>query len=134
VSIVLAQAALETALNGLSPAIDTQWENTAYTPTVNIPYQQVDFIYADTLNPEMGAGYEQRGVMFIRLRYPEGVGASVAKTRAELIKTTFKRGNTYSNGGLIVRISNTCTIKGGVNIDGRYLVPVEVPLYFQVNL
>jgi hypothetical protein len=132
VSNILAKAALETALSGITPALATQWENVPYAPVVGTAYQQVDFVYADTNNPEMGSGHEQSGSMWIRLRYPENVGTASANARAEVIKTTFKRGNTYTSGGLKVKILNTPSIKAGVNIDGRWLVPIEIPFYYQI--
>jgi hypothetical protein len=49
-SLAQVRAALETALNSISPAIDTAWENAPYTPVDGTPYQQATLLRAQPDN------------------------------------------------------------------------------------
>lgn len=132
-SIVKIRAALETALNGMSPALATAWENAAYVPTAGTAYQQANMLFATPSNREFGNRYQELGYMQVKLMYPLQVGTSAIAARAELIRTTFKRGNTFANGGVTVMIPETPEIApGGVEGD-RYAVPVKIRFVAQIN-
>ena len=54
-SIVSIRAALETALNAITPAIATAWENDAFTPPdLETPYQAAFLLLAQPENTEIG--------------------------------------------------------------------------------
>ena len=131
-SIIAIRAALETALNGMSPALATNWENTPYVPVSGTPYQQVFIVPAQPDNAEYGRNYQQRGIFQVNLRYPLQTGTLAAATRAELIKTTFVRGATFTSGGVTVISMRTPEIGSGATVDGRYFLPVRI--YFQSNV
>lgn len=110
--------ALETALAGISPALPTAWENTVYAPVIGTAYQRV-FLKSIPENLEYGSTYTERGYFQINLYYPQKTGPVNAETRAELVRTTFKRGNSFTSSGLTVTIEGTPEIGGGV-IEGDF--------------
>lgn len=131
-SLIKIRAALETALNGMSPALATAWENVPFTPVSGSPYQQAFVDPGQPDNPEYGPGYQQSGIFQINLRYPLQNGPIAAATRAELIQTTFKRGTTFVNSGVTVTVTNTPAIGKGVAVDDRWFIPVRV--FFHANI
>lgn len=115
------------------PALATAYEGVDFTPIVGTPYQKVNLLPATPDNSTQGASYyRELGVFQITLCYPKGVGANAAQTRAELIKTQFKRATTMIESGLRVIVINTPTISPAF-IDGdRYCIPVSV--YYQCDI
>lgn len=127
------RTALYTALSGMSPALATVWANTDYVPTSD-PYQIVDVLFADPDNiGHSSSPYRQDGYMQVRLMYPLSAGAHTAGTRAELIRSTFARGNSYTSGTVTTRIQNTASISGGSVEDGRWAVIVKVPFFANIT-
>ncbi|MFZ2407006.1 MAG: phage tail terminator-like protein [Methylobacter sp.] len=126
-SIISVRAALETALNAMTPSLSTCWENTPHTAVAGTPYQQVYLLVAEPENPTMGDGfYREQGILQITLMYPLQTGSATAAARAELIRTTFKRGTSFTSGAVTVRINRTPEISPG-RVDGdRFAVPVKI--------
>lgn len=106
------RSALETALDGMSPALATAWEDDGpFAPTVGTPWQSVNVLFADPRALEMtGRWHEEPGIMQVSLFYPPSKGSGAIEARAELIRTTFKHGNNYTSGGITVTVSNTPSI------------------------
>jgi hypothetical protein len=119
--------ALEIALNAITPAISSAWENMDFTPQGGTPYQDVYLLPAEPENPEFGGSiYRERGILQVTLKYPAGTGPSLAAARAELIQSTFFRGASFTNGGLKVIIDRTPEIMP-YYVDGdRYCIPVRI--------
>lgn len=131
-SIVNIRAALETTLNGMSPALNTAWENTAFAPVAGTPYQQAHLLFATPANNEYGSRHQELGYMQVKLLYPLQIGTSTVAARAELIRSTFKRGNTFASGGVTVMVTKTPEISvGGVEGD-RYTLSVKIPFMAQL--
>lgn len=126
-SIDSVRTALETKLNGITPALSTAWENVPFTPVPGTAYQRAFLLPATPSNPTMGDGfYREQGIFQITLMYPLQAGTLTAATRAELIRTAFKRGTSMVSGGVTVRIETTPEISQG-RVDGdRWSVPVKV--------
>ncbi len=120
------KAALETALNGMSPALATAWENSAYTPVTGTAYQRVNLLFADPDNEEYGPGHLDQGYMQVTLMYPLGAGDSTARARGELLRTTFARGNSFTASGQITTITRTPAIGQGAPDGDRWAVPVKI--------
>ena len=133
-SAVAISAALETALNGITPAVATNWENSPYTPISGTPYQRV-YVLGVTDNPTLGSDhYRVDGYMQIDLCYPQMTGKGAANTRAELIKTTFKRGYSFTSGGITVVINKTPeTMTNGRNEGDRFIKTVKVYFFCNIN-
>lgn len=126
------RAALETAVNGISPALSTAWENVPFEPVQGTPYQAVYLLLATPENIEFGDVFRQIGILQISLFYPLETGSSSAMTRAELIRSTFKRGNSYSSGGVSVIISRTPDIKPAMRDGDRYHLIIDIPFFSHV--
>lgn len=132
-SQALIRAALETALNGISPALATAWENAPFTPVAGTAYQRA-YIKGVTDNPTVGGNhYRVNGYMQVNLCYPLQTGTSAANTRAELIKTTFKRGYSFTSGGVTVVIDKTPDGMEGGRVDGdRFVLPVKIYFFCDI--
>lgn len=126
-SVIKCRQALEVGLFGITPALATAWENQPHTPTTGTPYQRVTLVPSMPDNSTFGDDhYQERGLMFIELHYPINNGSVAAATRAELIRTTFKRGASFANGGVTVIIEKTPEIGQGM-VDGAFWVlPVRI--------
>ena len=129
-SLVSIRAALETKLKAITPVLATAWENGAYTPVPGTAYQQVYLLTATPENPTLGdAFYREHGILQITLMYPLKAGSNAATTRAELIRTAFKRGTTLTSGTVSVIIERTPEIGQG-RVDGdRWALPVKIRWY-----
>ena len=116
-------AALEPALEAMSPSLTTAKENLTLTPVPATAYQVCDFLFARPVNNEFSANYRQDGIMQVTLRYPANKGAGAAGARAELIAATFKRGSTFTSGGITVLITDQLEVMPGYVDGDRWAVP-----------
>lgn len=124
--IVSVRAALETALNSMSPALATAWENVSFTPVPGTPHQQVHLLCAMPDNSEHGRTHFEQGYMQVKLMYPLQIGTSTIAARAELIRSTFYRGAAFTSGGVAVRVTHTPEVSPGSVEGDRFAVPVKV--------
>lgn len=123
------RAALETALNGITPKLPTAWENTAYTPVVGQPYQRAVILTAGSETDEIGRSYRRVGVFQISLHYPPNTGPADADARADLIAATFYRGATFTKDGLTVSVVGAADPLPPLDDDqGRYVLPVSITI------
>lgn len=125
-SIVKIRAALESALNGMSPALATSWENVSFTPTTGTAYQQVNLLCAQPDNSEYGRTHREAGYMQVKLMYPVQIGTSTVAARAELIRSTFYRGASFVSGGVTVNVTHTPEVSPGSVEGDRFALPVKV--------
>ncbi len=127
--ITSVRAALEVALDAMSPALTTAWENVPYTPVPGTDYQRAHLMVATPDNPVFGPGYRELGILQLDLMYTQGAGAGAAEARAEVIRTTFARGNTFVNGGVSVVVEKTPEIGVGAPDGDRWKLPVRIRWY-----
>ena len=132
-SLVSVRIALESALAAMSPSLGTAWENAPYSPTVGTPYQRVFLMAAEPANDEYGQRHTEQGILQVSLAYPLGAGPSAATTRAELIRSTFYRGASFTSGGVTVTISRTPEIAPGRVEEDRWVVPVRVRFHAHIE-
>lgn len=133
-SLILVRSALETALAAMSPPLATGWENAPYTPVAGTPYQLAYLLPAEPDNLEMsGRLYWERGIFHINLFYPLGGGPAAAMARAELIRSTFYRGASFTSGGITVSVWRTPEIAPAMTDADRYQLPVRVRYYAQIT-
>lgn len=131
-SVVKIRAALETALNAMSPAVSTAWENMAFTPVAGTAYQRVNLLLATPENIEFGRHHREVGYMQVTLMYPLQVGTATVAARAELLRTTFYRGASFTASGVTVVIDQTPEVSPGSVEGDRYAVPVKVRFYANI--
>lgn len=133
-SIVSVRAALETKLDGITPALASAWENTPFEPQAGLAYQRVTLLAAAPDNSTYGGGYyREQGILQIDLMYPLSDGTAAAGARAELIRTAFKRGTSVVSGGVTVIIDKTPEVSAGRVEGDRWCVPVKVRWYAGIN-
>lgn len=120
------RAALETALDGISPALATAWENAAYRPISGTPFQQAFLHRARPDNSEMGSAFTENGIFQVNLNYPLDAGPKDAEARAELIRTTFAVASSFTSGAVTVNITDTPEIAPGRAENDRFVVPVKI--------
>ena len=119
--------ALEKAVLAVTPAIDTAFENTTFSPKAGKPYQQLYFLPA---KPEAAviddSISEVSGVFQITLRYPTGEGVKDVLERVKLYEKAFKVGVKLENE-VFITAPTSVNILG---VDGdRYGVAVSI--YFK---
>ncbi len=126
-SIVLVRAALEAKLNAMTPILAIAWQNVGYTPVTGTPYQAAHLLPATPSNPTVGDGfYREQGIFQISLFYPLLTGAQAAEARAQLIRTTFKRGTAMTSGSVKVLVDTTPEIGQGMVDNDRWHILVKI--------
>lgn len=121
------QQALEAHLAAMTPALATAYENVAFTPTLNVPYQKANLLPASPDNSTQGSShYREIGIFQVSLYYPAGTASGNAKARAELVRTHFKRGTTLVKSGVKTIITHTPSIHPALVDGDRYVVPVSI--------
>jgi hypothetical protein len=130
-SISAIRSTLESALDGMAPALATAWQNAPFTPVVGTPYQRASLLLAEPDNQEKGASFQEQGFLQVDLCYPQSVGANTAEARAELLRTTFKRGTSLANG---ILISHTPEVKPAYNDGDRFVVPVRIRFHTYISI
>jgi hypothetical protein len=131
-SVVSIRAALETALSGMSPTMPTAWENVAFVPVAGVAYQEVHVLFAKPQNREFGDRHQEVGYMQVKLMFPLQVGTAAAAARAESLRSTFKRGGTFTSGGIAVTVTETPEVTTGRAEGDRYAVPVKIQFMAQI--
>jgi hypothetical protein len=133
-SAVSIRAALETALNAITPTLPIAWENVPFTPTTGITYQRATLLFAQPDNSTMGDNfYREQGFLQIDLCYPRDTGPLAANNRATLIRSTFKRGDSFIKSGIVTTIEATPEIRPAY-IDGDfYIVPIRVRFFSNIS-
>jgi hypothetical protein len=134
---LLVRSALESALWNMSPALATSFENAGYmnadgtagTPDAATPYQRVTLLLAEPANVEFGPGYTEQGFLQVDLNYPLAAGPHDATARAELIRSTFHRGASFTASGVTVNIERTPEIMPARVEEDRFIVPVRIRFY-----
>ena len=129
-SISAIRSTLESALDGMAPAIQTAWQNVPFTPVVGTPYQRATLLLAEPDNREFGASFQEQGFLQVDLCYPQSVGSNAVEARAELLRTTFKRGTTIGS----ISIDATPEIKPAYNDGDRYVVPVRIRFHIYISV
>ena len=134
-STVKVKAALETALAAVTPPLATAWPNVAFTPPVgsSTPWQRADVLFAAPEDLEIGDTYHrEQGVFLVTLKYPIQAGIGTALARAELLRSVFYRGASFTNSGVTVTIEQTPEISAGYADGDRWVVPVRIRFYANI--
>jgi len=137
-SLVAVRSALQGALDAISPAIATAWENVPFDASTDVaigsPYQRVNLLLARPDDDEISrSNYVERGILQIMLCYPKDAGAEPAAARALLIRQAFYRGRSIVSGSVTVTIFTTPEIAPALIEGDRYAVPVSVRFTAPIN-
>lgn len=132
-SQVLIRRALEKRLSAMSPALETAYENAAFTPVVGAPYQKVNLLPATPDNSIQGSTtYFERGIFQVMLLYPINTGANAAESHAELVKAQFKRGTSMTESGVTVNVITSPRLAPALVDGDRYCLPISITYQAQV--
>lgn len=120
--------ALETALASITPAVDIVHENgERYEPQEGVPYCEAYLLMAEPSNPVVGQAFHRElGIFQINLQYPLLAGTLECALRAEQLRAVFKRGATFTDGGVTVQIDKTPEIAAGAPEEGRWRQTVRI--------
>lgn len=126
-SQVKIRAALQKALDTLTPTLATAKENQDFTPVTGTPYQALHLMPAMPDNAVMGAGmFIEAGILQVSLMYPLGQGTGPSQLRAELVRSLFKRGRTFVEAGVRVHCTKTPKVGPGFKDGDRWHLPISV--------
>lgn len=128
---IITKAAINTNAGGSGGTVRanlTAWENISFPTNNPFPWERVNLIFAKPENPSYGGiMWRELGFMQVTLNYPISRGSASAMSRADLIRSTFPRGASFSNGGVVVNIMETAEIRNATIVDENYVVPVRIP-------
>lgn len=114
-------------LNTISPVIATAYENVPFTPTNNVPYQELSLLpsYNDSeyINDKQYISY---GLVQITLKYPTTKGSKDILDRVKLYMNNFVRGDTLTNGGISIKIRSTPVAVNLGTIGDRYVYAISI--------
>lgn len=131
-STAIIRASLETALKNVQPPLAIAWENV--NAPGSGPYQEVWLMLARPENPSMGDDfYRQRGYLQVKLKYPQNTGAKDAQNRANLLRDTFKRGLSWTDGRVTTTVEETPQIGNGSYDADKYVVDVFIRFFANVQ-
>lgn len=128
---------LETAIAAVTPVgVETAYENSLYTPKIDVPYQTMFLITGKPYNGRIGdSSYREVGYMQINALYPLGIGSGQLATYVDAVRIAFKRGTVLSNNGLDIIINQTPETRFVTESD-RYVAIIKIYFYcdiFQLN-
>lgn len=132
-SAVKERQALEVALAAMTPALSTAYENMPFTPVPGTPYQRATVLLAQPANPEIGDGYMDQGFMQVDLKYPLNAGPAAAEARAELTRSYFYRGRSFTASGVTTTIERTPEIMPGRVEEDRFVKSVRIRFYSHIR-
>jgi len=114
-------------LNSITPNIDTAYEAVSFTPTPGIPYQRVQLSPARPLDPTLGGLYHREiGSYQIFLCYPNNLGTIPILDRAELTRSYFHQGDSFTEGNTTIIIVGTPYIAGTSTVQDRTVLPIII--------
>lgn len=115
--------AINTAINGLGYAV--AWPNVDFNPTED--YLRVN--YLGSRSEAYTYGQDRIPITLqIDCVVREGVGANVAAGMADAVRAVFARGETFTSGGVTVRVDREPYVSGSILSNGWYFLPVSIPI------
>ena len=133
-SQLLIRRAIEVAINAITPALPTAWENAPFQPPVSgSAYQKVNIVRGRPQNPTMDAFRREIGFFQVTLFYPLDAGTLDADTRAELVRAAFPKGIALINGGVKVTVFESAYIMQGTPDGNMWMVAVRIPYFSNIG-
>ena len=131
-AIIDTKRAAERLLLSITPSIPTAFEGVDFDPPSTI-YQRCQFMIEFPDDPVFTAGYHRENIqMQVFVTDTKGHGTTVAQARAELIRDTFHKGLTLTEGSTRIYILRTAQMQSAFVVQDRIVVPVLVPLVAEV--
>ena len=96
---------LEERIQALEPTFPTAWEGKVFQPTTGVAYQRVALLPGKPLGGIFGSEFKvETGVLQIDIFYPANRGTAAPTAKAQGVLTQFRRGLSFSEGVVTVRI------------------------------
>jgi hypothetical protein len=126
--------AVERKLSQVAGSVPTAHEGVEFVPPVNAMYQRTQLVFKDPDDPSFPIGYHRENLQFqIFICDIKGKGTATALTRAELLRTTFHKGWSTTEGNVLIRSLETPKIGSVFITNDRVVVPVLIDLTCEVN-
>ncbi|ULR87392.1 phage tail terminator-like protein [Comamonas sp. B21-038] len=120
------KALLEGKLLAMPGVLPTAFENVPFKPPEG-PYQACYHLVNSPVDLGIeGTLTEERGILQITLRYPEGKGRQVTDAMADQLKQHFKPAQIIQGPGFRIELNKTPTVSSGTPDEGRWTVPVSI--------
>lgn len=120
-------------VGGVLSANTTAWEGVAYATTPGVPYQRVNLIMGTPETPVYGGKFSREvGFFQLTLYFPVQRGTAAIMTRAELIRSTFPRGSSFSNSGIVVNIPRKPEIFPTILSEEVITAVVRIPYWADI--
>ena len=126
--------ALERKLSQVQGFIPTANEGVEFNPPDNAMYQRTQIIINRPRDPSFPVGYHREEVQFqVFVCDIKGQGTTAALTRAELLRSTFFKGWSTTEGNVLIRSLSTPQIGSVFITNDRVIVPVLIDLTCEVT-
>jgi hypothetical protein len=130
------KAAIASTVGGTGGTVSanlTAWEAVGFAPVAGVAFQKVNLVMGKPENPSYGDAHSREiGFLQVALFYPIQYGTSAAMARAELIRSYFQRGASFSHGGITVHIPGKAEIMSGLVQDENYIVVIRIPYWSDI--
>lgn len=121
--------ASERRLLAITPSVATSFEAIEFNPPVDLMYQRCQFMILPPDDPAFPPGYyRERVQMQVFVADTKGHGTTAANERAELIRSTFFKGLSYTENSIHIRVLETPQIQSAFISQDRVIVPVMIDL------
>lgn len=132
-AIVDIKRAAERHISTLTPSVATGWEGVSFNPPADALYQRVQFIFRSPDDPVLGTGFHrERCTLQVFIAGLVNNGTSEVLTRAELLRTHFKKGTVLEENGVKIHVLSTPQISGTIVTNDRIVCPVMIELVAEV--
>jgi Bacteriophage related domain of unknown function len=133
-SVLDIRRAFEKSLKSIDPNFPTAYENSSFNSTRGVAYQSCQLIPNKPDNPAFGDLYRREtGSFQVFLCYDAHKGTSESMQKAIEIQNFYHRGKTLTEGTTEVIILGTPTIAGAMITDDRYIIPILIEYYSNIN-
>ena len=132
-SIEKIRAALEVAVDGITPVLPTAWQNDSFDPIKGVAWQRVTILTGRPENQVMDTSFKENGVLRISLFYPLRIGSALASQRIDLIRSVFPRETRLTSDGVtVVTVGTPEKVSERVD-DGWFSSIVDVRFYSEIS-
>lgn len=120
------KALLEQKLLAMPGVLPTAFENVSFTPPAG-PYQACYHLINSPVDLGIeGTLTEERGILQVTLRYPEGKGRQLTDAMADQLKQHFKPAQIILGPGFRIELNKTPSVSTGSPDEGRWAIPVSI--------
>ena len=132
-SIEKIRTALEIAVNGITPALPTAWQNDSFDPVKGIAWQRVTILTGRPENQVMDASYKENGILRFSLFYPLREGTALISQRVDLIRTVFPRDTKLVKDNVTVTTVGTPEKTSEQVETDWYSVVIDIRFYSEIS-